>query len=50
LHEYGLMVAISVSACAMLGWSPVAQGAGLLTWSVVLGGLMLKIDSLVMEK
>ncbi|MBU1645421.1 MAG: glycosyltransferase family 4 protein [Gammaproteobacteria bacterium] len=50
LHEYGLMAAVSVSACAMLTWPAGAQGAGLLAWVVLLGGLMLRIDTLVMEK
>lgn len=46
LHEYGLMAAISVSACGMLVWSPVAQAAGLAVWMLVLGGVMRKIDLL----
>jgi len=50
LHEYGLMAALAVSACAMLGWSAMAQGATLLAWLLVLGGLMLKVDFMVIGK
>ena len=50
LHEYVLMAAASASACALLEWPPVVQMLALLIWLVVLGSLMLKIESMTVMK
>jgi len=46
VHEYVLMAATSTSACIMLNLTPAIQGAALLVWVVVLGGLMAMVESL----
>jgi UDP-N-acetylmuramyl pentapeptide phosphotransferase/UDP-N-acetylglucosamine-1-phosphate transferase len=45
LHEYGIMLALAASACVMLVSPPAIQAGGLLFWAVLLGVVMLKIDS-----
>jgi UDP-N-acetylmuramyl pentapeptide phosphotransferase/UDP-N-acetylglucosamine-1-phosphate transferase len=46
LHEYGLMAAVAASACWMLKWPLLWQAVGLTAWVVVLGGLMLMIETI----